>query len=132
MCLILKNIWTMRCRDSRENRCNWFNTLGVTRKWLYIEKGVEAKILAKNMLNQLTNCVNRFRQLKDKSEGYEDWYVSDKIWIESDSPRWRLTRFYIIWLDSTMVGEFLWYDSNCFESIKSDTIQNNLTRFNQG
>jgi hypothetical protein len=132
-CLILKNIWTMRCRNSRENRCNWFNTLGVMRKWLYIENCVEEIFLAKNnMLNQLSNCVNQFRQLKDKSEGYEDWYVSDKIWIESYSPRWRLTRFYIIWPDSTKFEEFLWYDSNYFESIKSDMIQNNLTRFNQG
>ena len=51
----------------RENRCKWFNNLGVMRKWVYIEKKGKCKFSAKN------NWVNWFRPLKDKAEKNEDW-----------------------------------------------------------
>jgi len=91
----------MRFGDSRESRWKWFNGLGVMRKWIYIENGVKSNILAKhNMVNRFTKCVSRFKQIKDKHEGYEDWYASGQKWIDSRDPRWRLKRFKLIWIDS--------------------------------
>jgi len=59
-----------------ENRCKWFNALGVMRKCVYIEKGGKCKIAAKNnIVNRFTKCVNRFRQQEDKPD--DDWYDSD-------------------------------------------------------
>jgi hypothetical protein len=61
----------------RENRCKWFNTLDVMKKWVYIEGSGKCKISHKNnIVNRFTKCVNRFRQQKYKSETYEDWYDS--------------------------------------------------------
>jgi len=84
-----------------ENRCKWLNCLGVTRKFVYIEKGGKCKISAKNnIVNWFTKCVNRFKQLNDKQDDHEDWYASHTFWIDSNVPRWRLIRFKILWIDS--------------------------------
>jgi len=34
---------------------------------------------------------------------YEDLYVSDKIWIDSESPRWSFKRFELFWIDSEVI-----------------------------
>jgi len=102
----------------RENSCKWFNGLGVMRKCIYIEKCGKRKVSAKNnTVNRFSKCVNRHRQLNDKHDDNEDWYVSDTLWIDSNVPRWRLIWFKILWIDSNKVIKF------------HDTIQHNLNRF---
>ena len=61
----------------RENRCKWFNILGVMREWVYIENKGKCKFSCKNnYVNRFIKWVNRFRQQKCKSETYEDRYDS--------------------------------------------------------
>jgi len=49
----------------RENRCKWFNCLGVVRRSVYIVKGEKTQFSHKiNRLNRFTKCLNRFRQQK--------------------------------------------------------------------
>jgi len=53
----------------RESRCKWFNTLGVMRKWVYIQWGANCKISAKNnIVNRFAKCENRFREQEYKPE----------------------------------------------------------------
>jgi hypothetical protein len=90
----MKNKWKMRFRDSGENICTWFSSLGVLRIWLYIERSGKCKILPKNnTMNQITKCVNRFRQIKTSKLIYEDWYELNNIWIKSQCRKWRLIWF---------------------------------------
>jgi hypothetical protein len=139
-------VWTMRFGDSIENRCKWFNDLGVMRKWLYIEKGAKEKIPVKNnMVNRLTKYMDRFRQLKHKSRGYEyamkidTHQTKNELIQETKYEGWNdsltrqrvsLIRFKQIWIDlvvirlknswndSPQVRDFWWYDSNLCESIQ--------------
>jgi len=91
-----------------ENIYNWFNELSVMRKWEYIEKEGKCKFLPKNnYVNRFTKWVNRFRQLKDKFEGYEDAMKIEAIQIN--------------WIDSNesiqRTQDEDWNDSNKLESI---------------
>ena len=96
----------------RENRCKWFNILGVMREWVYIEKKGKCKFLAKNnSVNWFSKWVNRFKPLKDKAAKNEDWYVSCQDWINSKYPEWRLIRFKLLRIYSRQVRKILWYDS---------------------
>jgi hypothetical protein len=47
----------MRFGDSRENRCKWFNSLGIMRKWVYIEKGDKCNISAKKKNSELIHLM---------------------------------------------------------------------------
>jgi len=119
-CLILKNLWTMRFWDLERIGANDSKKMGVMSRCVYIEKGGKCKISAKNnIVNRFTKCVNRFRQLNDKQDDFEDWYASGTIWIDSNIPGWRLIWFKLLWIDSIRVKKFLWYDSIKFESIES-------------
>ena len=118
----------------RENRCKWFNTFGVMRRRLFIERGDKTKFLHKNnRLNRFTKCMNRFRQQEDRPEKYEGWYDSGYIWVDSSVPRWRLIRFKlcvnrfnaiqrVLWDDSSKKETMhRWIDSDCDESIQTDS-----------
>jgi len=53
----------------RENRCKWFNNLGVMREWVYIVNECKCKFSSKNnYLNRFTKSKNRFRHQKNKPD----------------------------------------------------------------
>jgi len=84
----------------RENRCKWFNNLGVMRRWVYIERGGKCKNSAKNnIVNRFTKCVNWFRQQKYK-------------------PGWRMMWFKSLWIDSMQDRKNSWHESAKNESIQ--------------
>jgi len=104
----------------RENRCKWFNALGVMRKCVYVEKGGKCKISAKNnRVNRFTYCVNRFRQLNDKSD--KQWSL---ICIRHKLNRFKSPQVKIDTIQ-TLMNRFnqsqrvSWYDSLKFESIQA-------------
>ena len=103
----------------RENRCKWFNNLGVMRRSVYIYLGGRCKNSAKS------NIVNQFRNQEEKPDGL--WWL---IWSRHNLNRFKmprmnietiqanLTRFKMSWNDSPQVRDFGWYDSGKSESIQ--------------
>jgi len=125
----------------RENRCKWFNGLGVLRKCLYIEKGGKWKNLAKNnIVNRFTKCVNRFRQLNNNQDGL--WrlihiihllnrFICSRVKIDTiqilmnrfnQSQRVFMIWFNIIWIDSDVEKENLMLSK--FDSIQMTQFKN--------
>jgi len=84
-------------------------------------------------VNQFTNYVIQFRQLRTSKLRHEDWYKSSQIWINSAFPRWRFIRFKELWIDSTRqkTGQEENNDThqNKTDSIHDDTIYQFMNRF---
>ena len=121
----LKNKWSKRVGDSRENSCKWFSCLGVVMIWSTIYKNDwQVQKFSQKQCVESNHTYFKSYQTCEKEWiwSYEDWYKSDYMWFESTLPRWRLIWFNGLWIISTP-----WKTSP--ERIH-DTIQRNMIRFN--
>jgi len=130
----------------RENRCKWFNCLGVMKKWIYIEIVGKWKFSSKNnFVNRFTKYLNRFRPLKTKLEKRRIlWRL---ICIDSKSPKMKvdtiqnilirfkesqkvfMIRFTHFLVDSKLNRfEISWNDSQKVRNL-CNTIQTKMNRF---
>ena len=127
----------------RENRCKWFNNLGVTKRSVYIYLGGKCKNSPKNnIVNRFINCVNRFRKQGDKPDGLW-WFIRfrhNMNWFKM--PRMKIEAIQIIlnWFNishKVLMIQFrqIWLDSKYHVTIHTmyetlgDTIQAKVNRF---
>ena len=85
-------------------------------------------------LNRFTKWLNRFKHLKDKTGSNKKAMKIDTYHMNFDSIKTSQNegiRFRIVWIDSWQVKNILWYDSQIFDTIQSESIQNTMNRCTQ-